>query len=344
VSLEASLPAGDRRPGPGARTILVALVALAVAAGLLWLVSLFIGGAAAPGPPARSPFGVGPREAVATGGGGLAGWLLAVQGDFYRRLSGALRAAREDGSALWSLVLLGFAYGAFHAAGPGHGKAVIAGWIVASERALHRGVSLAFAAALLQALVAIGLVLVMSLALGATAQAMTGAANVVEIASFAALALLGLALLPRKARRLAALLDPPSRRAIQAGPACDHYHGPDPASLERQQGFADLAGVVVAAGARPCSGAVILLVFALAQGMLAAGVAAVLAMALGVALTTSAVAALAVLAKGAALRLASGRGRGGLLAGAALETLAAALLATLGAALVAGLWSAGAQA
>jgi ABC-type nickel/cobalt efflux system permease component RcnA len=52
-------------------------------------------------------------------------WINAYQQEFYRSLTGALKAMREDGSKLWVLIGLSFAYGVFHAAGPGHGKAVI---------------------------------------------------------------------------------------------------------------------------------------------------------------------------------------------------------------------------
>ena len=51
------------------------------------------------------------------------------------------------------------------------------------------------------------------------------------------------------------------------------------------------------------AGALIVLVFALAQGLFAAGIAATFAMAVGTALTTGAIAAIAVFAKNLALRL-----------------------------------------
>ena len=97
---------------------------------------------------------------------------------------------KESGAALWSLLALGFSYGVFHAAGPGHGKAVIAAYLVASERSLVRGFSLSLAAALVQALVAILLVSTASVMLQATAATMARATTGVELVSFAAVALL----------------------------------------------------------------------------------------------------------------------------------------------------------
>ena len=62
-------------------------------------------------------------------------------------------------------------------------------------------------------------------------------------------------------------------------------------------------GVVLAVGLRPCSGALVVLVFALSQGLLVAGVVSVLLMGLGTAITVAALATLAVTAKGLAARI-----------------------------------------
>jgi ABC-type nickel/cobalt efflux system permease component RcnA len=81
------------------------------------------------------------------------------------------------------------------------------------------------------------------------------------------------------------------------------------------------------------------LVFALSQGLFAAGIASTFAMALGTALTTGLIAAAAVFAKSLALRLARGRGDGGARLVAGVELLAAAFILVLGASLLAGLWA-----
>ncbi len=109
---------------------------------------------------------------------GISGWLLAKQAEFYRALSGTIRAAKTDGSAVFALFGISFLYGVFHAAGPGHGKAVISSYMVANEEAWRRGVVLSFASALLQALVAIAIVGIGAILLGATARTMTAAREV----------------------------------------------------------------------------------------------------------------------------------------------------------------------
>lgn len=150
---------------------------------------------------AHNPFSVG----ISEGGGsasGLSGWLLAEQGRFELLLSGAVKAARTDGSALWFLSGIGFLYGVLHAAGPGHGKAVVASYMFANERALRRGVILSFLAAGLQGLVAVALVGMLALLLHATAKGMRDAAQAVESLSYAGIAVLGLVLVCRKGRAL----------------------------------------------------------------------------------------------------------------------------------------------
>jgi nickel/cobalt exporter len=321
------------------RRLLVALLALALVAGALglvaWLASLWF---PPPPPPPRNPFGTAlPREALpATSGIGAV--ILAWQSSFYRELTATLKGIAQSSAALPGLLGLAFAYGVFHAAGPGHGKAVISGYIVADDRSLRRGLALSFAAALVQALVAIGLVGTLTLALNATARTMASTTFVIEQGSFALVALVGLHVLWRKAGRFVAL----GRDGAAHDPvSCDHAHLPGPEEISRLRSFREMVGVVLAAGLRPCAGALIILVFANAQGLLWAGIAATFAMALGTALTTGALAALAVFFKFAALRLAGGGSLTGARVIAGLEVLAAAFVAVLGAALFFGLWAAG---
>ena len=93
-------------------------------------------------------------------------------------------------------------------------------------------------------------------------------------------ALLGVAALGR---------DP--NRAADAAAGCGHVHLPPPEAIDSIARWREAAGVVLAAGIRPCAGAIVVLVFALSQGVFAAGIAATFAMALGTALTTGALAA-----------------------------------------------------
>ena len=125
--------------------------------------------AAPPRAIAQNPFGAPRRRRPAACRRGIAGWLLAKQAEFYRMLSGTIRSAKTDGSAVWLLMGISFAYGVFHAAGPGHGKAVISSYLVANEETWKRGIMLSFLSAFLQAMVAVALVGIAAALLGATA-------------------------------------------------------------------------------------------------------------------------------------------------------------------------------
>src|SRR4051812_43910508 len=140
---------------------------------------------------AQNPFGAPRPIGTAPQFGGIVGWLLAKQSEFYREISSAIRAAKSDGSAVWSLYAISFAYGIFHAAGPGHGKAVISSYLVANQETARRGIVLSFASALMQSLVAVAIVAVCAGLLNATAATMCGTEKVVEIASYALIAAFG---------------------------------------------------------------------------------------------------------------------------------------------------------
>ena len=161
---------------------------------------------------AQNPFG-GPRPGPAAEPqvGGIVGWLLARQSEFYREISATIRAAKSDGSAVWTLLGISFAYGIFHAAGPGHGKAVISSYLVANQETAWRGIVLSFASALLQSLVAVVVVGIFAWLLNATAKTMCGAEKAIEIASYALIAAFGARLVWTKGGSFI--------RALQAEPA-----------------------------------------------------------------------------------------------------------------------------
>jgi nickel/cobalt exporter len=256
--------------------------------------------------------------------GGFAGYILAKQAEFYRMLSSTIRAAKTDGSAAYTLMGISFLYGIFHAAGPGHGKAVISSYLVANNETWKRGVILSFASAILQALVAIAIVGIAAALLGATAKAMGNTVRVIEIVGYALIVLIGLRLLWVKGRALLALLRPAKHEHHHhddhghdhhhhdhghdhhhdhddEGHAWGHAHAPEPAELTGRDWLKRGLAAVVAVGLRPCSGAIIVLVFALAQGLFAIGVASTFAMGLGTAITVAAIATLAIILFGMAL-------------------------------------------
>ncbi|MGH6665181.1 MAG: nickel/cobalt transporter [Pseudolabrys sp.] len=319
------------------------------------------------------PFGM-TRSAAPSALGGFMGWIFAQQAAFYRMLSGSIRASKADGSAAWALMGISFAYGIFHAVGPGHGKAVISSYLVANDETWKRGIALSFAAAVLQALTAIVIVGVAAVLLNATAHVMGQTVRVIEIVSYALIVLIGLRLLWVKGRAFLKLLRPQHdhhrhghahdhKHAHHHGHdhrhrhdhhhhdhkhdhahhddadeahAWGHAHAPEPRELKGPHWLRRGLYAIVAVGLRPCSGAIIVLVFALAQGLFWIGVASTFAMGLGTAITVAAVATLAVAARGFAGRLAKGKPGKGMLFLRGVETAAAALIIVFGVALLTG--------
>jgi nickel/cobalt exporter len=316
---------------------------------------------------AQNPFG-GPRPPAEPQVGGIIGWILAKQSEFYREMSSTIRAAKSDGSAVWALLGISFAYGIFHAAGPGHGKAVISSYLVANEETARRGIVLSFASAFLQALVAVALVAVLAWLLSSTAKTMCSAEKAIEIASYALIAAFGARLVWTKGGGF--------MRALQAKPApamaaahhhdhghdhghhhhdrdqghrhdhldhdhahghdhvhdehCGHSHGPTPDQLAGPGGWQRGLGAIFAVGMRPCSGAILVLVFSLAQGLFWAGIAATFVMGLGTAITVATIAVVAVSAKGLARRLSARSEGGGTLIMRGIEFGAAGLVLLFG--------------
>jgi nickel/cobalt exporter len=346
----------------GREPVLIATVLLAV------IVLLAMDGPLAAVLAQTGPFGAPRPQAPPPAADGFTGWLMAKQAEFYRMLSGTIRAAKTDGTAVLSLFGIAFLYGIFHAAGPGHGKAVISSYMVANEEAWRRGVVLSFASAMLQALVAITIVGIGAIALGATARMMGEAVRWIEIASYALIAALGAWLLWVKGRALLAELGMMTRRpAMAAGAAathghdhhhhdhhphhdgaqahqhghahaaaCGHVHGPEPKDLAGPGGWRRGLSAIVAVGLRPCSGAILVLVFALAQGLFWAGVVATFLMGLGTAITVAAIATLAVSAKTFAGRLAKSKSGYGMVALRGVEVAAAVLVLAFGILLLSG--------
>jgi nickel/cobalt transporter (NicO) family protein len=325
-----------------------------------------------------SPFG-GPRPPAATG---VVGWIIAEQAMFYRALSGLIRAAKTDGSAYWGLMGISFIYGIFHAAGPGHGKAVISSYLLANEETWRRGIALSFASALLQALTAVVIVTVAALLIGATAKMMGDTVRVIEIVSYGLIVLLGARLLWVKGhgflRALHAVMSASAPAAAGAehrahhahdahthrdhhddvheehahhGHAHNHHdhggeepsalpwghaHAPEPEELAGPGGWHRGLSAIIAVGLRPCSGAIIVLVFALAQGLFLAGIASTFVMGLGTAITVAAIATLAVAAKAAAKRFTAARAGYGSLVLRGVEVGAALMVMAFGVLLLTG--------
>ena len=322
---------------------------------------------------------------------GIFAWILSKQAEINRRLAAAVRDIKSGDPLIATLVLAGlsFAYGVLHAAGPGHGKAVIASYVLANEQTVRRGIALSFLAALFQGISALIIVGILVLALRSTSLTMKAAEGWLETISWGMVAAIGAWLLYTQIRDLMAQRAKASAAAGHAhhdhghthhdhahhdhahqhaphrevalegagpvhshdhahdhapahhdhghahshglspdhghghhhdhadhshdhvhladGSCCGHAHMPDPSQLQGPWSWRQAVAIAVAVGIRPCTGAILVLVFAIGQGLMWAGVFATFAMALGTAITVSVLAALAVGSRELALRIGGGQ-------------------------------------
>jgi nickel/cobalt exporter len=118
--------------------------------------------------------------------------------------------------------------------------------------------------------------------------------------------------------------------------AWGHAHAPEPEELAGLGGWKRGFSAIVAVGLRPCSGAILVLVFALAQGLFWAGVASTFVMGIGTAITVAVIASIAVGARAWAQHLADARSGYGMLAMRGIEVGAAVVIIAFGALLLTG--------
>lgn len=326
-----------------ARTLLGILVAAFIAlAGVADLGVAQTGGPATGGPTRPSAI-TAQRTATPVAELGMVDrfyqWVVTRQGEYNRKLARTLREIKtgEPLTAAILLAALSFAYGIVHAAGPGHGKAIISSYVLANERTIRRGIALSFLSAFFQALSAIVLVGVLVVAFRASGLARKATEDWLETISWAIIALLGAVLLWQQLRKVRAHWLESRRPAATASDhdhrshdhahdhawrghqehdhdhtdsaphhhdaCCGHAHMPDPRLLESGWSWLRALAISMAVGLRPCTGAVFILGFAISQGLLWAGIFATFAMALGTAITVSVLAAVAVGSRELAARL-----------------------------------------
>lgn len=301
----------------------------------------------APSAGAAPPSAFAPPTAAPLQAQGLIGaifsWVVDTQQTMQRELANGVKRLKTENAfaAAVGLAALSFLYGVVHAVGPGHGKTIISSYVIANEQTVRRGVIISFIAAALQALTAVVLIGVLAIALNASGMAIKSWTLQLESVSYALIALVGLWLLTTQLLRIwrgwqRTATDPAIARPVaehdghyhdhrdhhahdhDAHPGDDHrhhhhaegeicHHVVDAQAVSGPMSWRKIMAVVFSVGVRPCSGAILVLVFALTQGLFWAGVAATFAMAFGTAITVAVLATLALGSRELALKL----GRGG---------------------------------
>lgn len=215
------------------------------------------------------------------------------------QMSTLLKAVAENPTkAGGTLLLFSFVYGVLHALGPGHGKVVITTWLATHPSKLKPAIGLTLASSLLQGLVAILLVVVVLSLLALPARQLHLSGYWLEKGSYLLVGVLGLLLCWRALKRLRQLLQAPKFRAFTPhhvhhdNCGCGHQHLPTQSQLQNGGDWRARLVIVLSMGMRPCSGAIMVLLFSKVIGVFAWGVASALAMAAGTSLTISGLALL----------------------------------------------------
>lgn len=234
--------------------------------------------------------------------------LVRAQRDVTERLAREVRAYKEQGALAPALaiLLISFLYGVFHALGPGHGKMVTTSYFAANRARVAQGLTLSAMIATVQALSAIVIVGALAVALELGQRRTVAAVTYVEAASSALILALGLwiawgGIVGRGCRHEHG----PGAHAHGGaqggahghdhggahGGAHGHAHGHahERAPTAPVAGLRSMASAALAAGIRPCTGAILVLLFTLSQGIFEIGVISAFVMSLGVFLVIAAI-------------------------------------------------------
>jgi ABC-type nickel/cobalt efflux system permease component RcnA len=227
------------------------------------------------------------------------------QSELTRSLAGEVRAYKEQGALapVLGLLLISFLYGVAHAAGPGHGKMATAAYFGANKAAAGHGITMSALIGAIQALSAIVFVGAFALLFKLSQTQTVRSVLYVEAASFTLIAAVGLWI---------AWGGIVGRGCTHAHAPGSHAHGHAHHGHGRGHAAAPAIGIVsmlpvaLASGLRPCTGAIIGLLFRLSQGIVEIGVLATFVMSVGTFLVVALIGLVAIYARRAASR--AGRG------------------------------------
>ncbi|GAB1438994.1 nickel/cobalt transporter [Providencia sp.] len=228
------------------------------------------------------------------------------------------------------LVAASFAYGFLHALGPGHGKLIITTYIATQATHLKQSVFISLLASLLQGLVAITLVSLVLILFQLSTKHLNQASLYAEQASYWFVILLGSFLcvtalrrswlvarskrLPPPVFKRLQPLSPPTKLIIQPNPqvtqstcGCGHQHVVSSAQIESSLKSKLL--IILSMGIRPCSGAILVLLFSYVIDAYVWGVIAALVMSIGTALTICLIAVFVHVMRDSAIRLSRSNGK-----------------------------------
>lgn len=212
------------------------------------------------------------------------------QKEVYGQLSDLLYDAHANKlSAGLSLIGLSFIYGILHSIGPGHGKLIVSTYIATHPTKVKISLILTILSALLQAIVAIALVSILLIVFNSSMHEINSEATRFVSLSFYIVVILGLVIIWRS---IATLCKASPFRQSQK-----HKHFADPKAINNASSFKEYAVIILSIGIRPCTGAIMVLLFANLVDIYWLGVISAFVMAIGTAITTSAIAIMTISGK-----------------------------------------------
>lgn len=225
---------------------------------------------------------------------------------FNLELSAALNSLQQHYyQAGFSLTLISFLYGIFHAIGPGHGKFILMSYLSFERTYLSKAIKLTFLSALMQGIVAISLMTLIVVSFELSRSYFNLTLKWIERGSFILMMLFGLYWV-YQSYRLSKIRHKQTKlpKILQISPAkqpltlmkitplyhsetcgCGHKHLPSANDLAQVTTWKSQLMLVLSIGLRPCSGAILVLFLSYTLDLYLWGVLSALLMALGTGLT-----------------------------------------------------------
>ncbi|MDA0117819.1 nickel/cobalt transporter [Vibrio sp. T11.5] len=272
------------------------------------------------------------------------------------------------------LIGFSFLYGMLHSLGPGHGKVIVTTYLATHPTKVKASLMITVVSAMVQALVAIGLVTVLVWGFSASMRVVNQQASLFVTISFGLVALFGGLILFKAVKKIYQSMRKPQIRVHSVRPiealssaktaliggsatgqpslslapnvhqhghtcGCGHNHVAQADAINQASTWREYLAIISAIGIRPCTGAIMVLLFANVADLYWMGVVSAILMAAGTALTTSLIAIMTLTGKHVVKRYLTNtdnKSRGWAVAGAYLQLFGGVILMVFGVLLMAG--------
>ncbi|WP_234425367.1 nickel/cobalt transporter [Vibrio coralliilyticus] len=272
------------------------------------------------------------------------------------------------------LIGFSFLYGMLHSLGPGHGKVIVTTYLATHPTKVKASLVITVVSAMLQAIVAITLVTVLVWGFNASMRVVNQQASLFVTFSFGLVALFGGLIMYKALKNIYKSIRKPRIRVNSVTPlatpfsgklapignsslsdphssftqsahqhsntcGCGHNHVADADAINQASTWREYLAIISTIGIRPCTGAIMVLLFANVAGLYWMGVLSAILMAAGTALTTSMIAMMTLTGKHVVKRYlvkANRKSKGWSVTGAYIQLIGGILLIVLGVLLMAG--------